>query len=88
MKETLVELSKAEPENLKEGVIACASQCDKILRTLKTEKEEAEQELKASKADTAKLASEYALYEQLFDAGKIYITMLCVLNVHVKFVTS
>ena len=61
LKESLTELSKAEPSDLQMGVIACASKCDEILQKLKIEKTDTERELESRKASIEKLTSELTL---------------------------
>ena len=58
LKETLTELSSAEPSDVQTGVIACASKCDEILQKLKIEKTDTERELESRKARIEKLSSE------------------------------
>jgi hypothetical protein len=51
LKESLIELTIAEPKRLQMGVIACANKCDEVLQKLKIEKTDAstERELESRK---------------------------------------
>ena len=72
LKETLTELSEAEPEYLKEGVIACASKCDEVLQKFKAE---TERELESRDARIESLTSELTLYRELFQ-GMYWVNVL------------
>ena len=61
LKESLTELSKAEPSDLQTGAIACASKCDTVLQKFKVEKADTERELESRKANIEKLTSELTL---------------------------
>ena len=58
LKESLTELSEAEPSDLQPGMISCASKCGEILRKLKTEKIDTERELESRKSNIEELTSE------------------------------
>ena len=64
LKESLTELSSAEPSDLQTGVITCASKCDKVLQKLKIERTDIERELESRKARIEKLTSELTAYEE------------------------
>lgn len=65
LKESLTELSSAEPSDLQMGVITCASKCNEVLQKLKIEKRDTERELESKNATIKELTSRLALLSKL-----------------------
>ena len=59
LKESLTELSSAEPSDLQMGVITCASKCNEVLQKLKIEKIDTERELESRKSRIEELTSRF-----------------------------